>query len=432
MKVDVERLEKSTVALTIEVEPEKVDDGMARAYRKVVGSVNVPGFRKGKAPRPILERHVGKATLLNEAFKIMFPEAYRNAVKESGVDPVDEPDVEVIELEEGKPLKFKATVAVKPEVQLGDYGSVKEKLEETPATPEEVDAELNLLRERQAQLVVDEAGVVKEDSYVTLDFQGYEGEKELPNSAAKDFLVPMGSGFLLPGFEEQIKGAKAGEERGVKVTLPADYKDKDLAGKEVTFKVKIKEVKRKELPALNDEFAKTQGEYADLQELKNEITNRLTQAKQQRAKAAHDEAVLKHVVDQATVDVPDVMVNRRAQSMLEDLLTRLERNKVTLREYMEGTGLTEETLKQQLLDAAARKVKTELVLEAISAKEGIKAEEPEVKQMVDGLAASTKQDGDRLFEQIRASGAIKSFERAITNDKVVAFLADAANKNATV
>ncbi len=432
MKVDVERLEKSTVALTVEVDPEVLEDGVRRAYRKVVNSVTVPGFRKGKAPRPILERHVGKATLLNEAFKIVFPEIYRDAVKEAGADPVDDPDVEIIQVEEGKPLKFKASVAVKPEVRLGDYGAIKEKREEVQVTPEEVEAELNHLREHQAQLVVEESGIVKDDSHIVIDFQGYEDGKELPDSKATDLPVPMGSGLLLPGFEDQIKGARVGEERDVRVTVPSDYRNPELAGKEIVFKVRIKEVKRKELPEVTDEFAKTLGEFTGLQELKDAIKNRLTQAKEERARAAHDEAVIKQVVEQATVEVPDVMVNRRAQSMLEEFLQRLERNRMTLREYLEQAGLTEEALKQQLLDAAARKVKTELVLEAISAKEGIRAEEDEVKAVIQRLAESTRQDGGRLYEQLKASGGLRSFERVITNDKTVAFLADTAHRNATV
>ncbi len=430
MKVDVERLEKSTVALNVEVDAPKVDEAITRAYRRLANRTNVPGFRKGKAPKHILERYVGKDNLLNEAFKVAFPEAYREAVKEARIEPVDDPEVEDFEIDEGKPLKFKAKVAVKPEVELGDYKSIKQEREEVKVTPEEVETEVNALRERHAQLVVDECREVKTDSFVLVDFQGYVGGEELPNSKASDLTIIMGSGFFLPGFEEQLKGARVGETRDVKVNVPEDHKDKELAGKEVIFRVTIKDVKRKELPALDDEFARSQGSFASVQELKDQITNRLTQVKQQRAKALHEEAVLKEVVDRCKVEVPEAMVNRRAQSMLGDLLERLQRNKLTLREYLESSGQTEDSLKRQLLEAGERKVKTELVLEAIAGKEGIKAEEAEVKKTVEGIAASAKQDSGKLYNDLKASGAIHGIERALTNDKVIAFLADTAHKNA--
>ncbi|MGE5485419.1 MAG: trigger factor [Ignavibacteriales bacterium] len=430
MKVDVERLEKSTVALSVEVDAAKVEEAISKAYRRLAGSTNVPGFRRGKAPRNILERHVGKPRLLDEAFKVAFPGAYREAVNEAGVEPVDDPEVEDFDIDEGKPLTFKVRVAVKPEVELGDYKAVKQLREDVAVTPEEVEAEIARLREGQAQLVVEESREVKADSFVVVDFQGYAGGEELPNSKATDLTIIMGSGFFLPGFEDQLKGAKTGETREVKVTLPEDHKDKELAGKEVVFKVLVKDIKRKELPPVDDEFARAQGSYSSVQELKDAITNRLTQVKQQRARTIHEESVLKEVVDQCKVEVPEVMTNRRAQSLLEDLLARLERSKITFREYLEGSGQTEDSVKDQLLQAAERKVKTELVLEAIAAKEGIKAEEAEVRKMVDGLAASTKQDGAKLFESLTQSGAIQGFATAITNDKTIAFLADTAHRNA--
>jgi trigger factor len=430
MKVDVERLEKSTVALNVEVEPETADEAISRAYRRLAARVDIPGFRRGKAPRHILERRVGRTRLLDEAFKIAFPEVYRDAVADAGIEPVDDPQVEDFEIDQGKPLRFKVKVAVKPEVKLGDYRSVARRREEVTVGPNEVDAELEALRERQALLIPDDSWEVRDGSHVIVDLRGFLGETEVPGLAATGLQLAVGSAFPIPGLGEQLRGAKAGETRDVRVTMPEEYSDRELAGKEVSLKVTVREVKRKELPELDDEFAKTQGSFADLKELREWVTNRLSDLKKRRARAEHEEAVVREVTDLSTVDIPEVMIARRARTMLEDLVTRLGRNGISLRSYLEGIGRTEESFKQQLWQAAEQKVKTELVLEAVASKEGIGATNDEVKKVVDNLASSTEKDGDRLYDDLRASGAIRGFERALTNEKTIEFLADIAHANA--
>jgi len=429
MKVDVERLEKNKVVLDVEVDSEELDKALQAGYRRLVNRVNVPGFRKGKAPRYILERHVGKGAILNEAFKILFPDSYKRAVEQAGIEPVDEPEVDVVELEEGKPFKYKATVVVKPEVVLGDYKSIRMKPEDVSVTPEEVEREVSFLRERHAELVPDESGEVKEDSFPTIDFQGFVGDKELPGGAVNGFTFPIGSGYLLPGFEDQIKGARVGEEREIKVSLPSDYKDPELAGKEATFKVQIRDVKKKVLPELDDDFAKEHG-YASLEEMRNDISNKLLELKRNRARSAHEESVLKEVVDRAAVDIPEVMVKDKAAGLMQDLGRRLAQRNISLEEYLNATGQTMEGLEKQILEVAERKVKTELVLEAIAAREGIKADEQEVTKVIDDLAAAAKEDSVKVRRDLEAGGEVRRIRTALTNDKVVKFLADTAEKNA--
>ena len=427
MRVSVERIENNVAYLEVEIDRDRIEKALDQAYRDIVKRVSIPGFRKGKAPRPILERHVGKGALYEEALDRLVPEAYVEAVKEAGIEPVDRPDVQILGIEENQPLRFKASVTVKPEVHLGEYKGVRvEKVPVMEVSEAEVDHQLESLRDRHSQLVAVEEGVIQEDSYVILDVEAAVDDFPLPGTPLENFMVKIGAGQFPPGFDVQIMGARIGEEREFTLTLPADFQPGDLAGKEATFRVRVKELKKKQLPELNDDLARLVGQYQSLQELRQELENKLKQMADDRARKLLEDRVIQAVVDQAAVDIPEVMIKDREEALTEDLMARLQSLKLSLAEFLGRLGQEEETFRKDIRERAHREVKTELVLEAVARKEGIKAEEADLDAEAEKLAEIYNQPADTVKRLLFKEDNLRRIERGIIIRKTIQFLANNA------
>jgi len=371
-KPTVENLEKNLRKLTVEVEQEIVDQELDRAFQRLRRNVNIAGFRKGRIPRPLFERRYGRELLYEEALEHIVSRAYGQAIEDAGLEPIDQPEVDVEQIEEGKPLTFTAVVQVKPEVSLPDYKSFSLPLADRPdVTPEDVDEELHRLREKQAQAspITEEEAVLAEGLLAIIDYEGRVGEEE--PFRHEDYLVRIGDGTLLPQFEENIKGARAGERRSFTVSYPDDYVNTDLSGKEVAFQVTVKELKRLELPELNDEFARTVGEYETLDSLREDIRLHLELGMERERLREYERQVVDKLVQESEVEVPEVMVERRVDREVEGFAQQLQGRGSSLDSYKEMTGKTDEDIRDEMRQEAADDIRRSLVLEAVARAEQI-------------------------------------------------------------
>ncbi|MBE3580038.1 MAG: trigger factor [Thermoanaerobacteraceae bacterium] len=420
MKATVEKLEKNRVILEVEVEAPRLEQALDKAYRKLVRQVNIPGFRRGKAPRFILERYMGKEPLYHEAMDIVIPSAYREAVEETKIEPIDQPEVEIVQAEEGQPLIFKATVDVKPEVQLGQYKGIPVERPEVKVTDEDVEAFLKRLQERFAQLKDVEEGSLQEGDTAIIDFKGEVEGQDYPGLKGENYPLEIGSGTFIPGFEAQLVGAKVDEEREVKVTFPADYHRQELAGKEAVFAVKIRGIKRKQLAPLDDEFAKDVSEYETLEELKEDIRERLREEQEQRAAAEVRRQVIEKAVANAAVELPPVLVERRIGYLINDMAWRLQSQGVSLEQLMERSGKTWEQLKEEMRPQAEKDVKTDLVLEAIAKAEGMEATQEDVDREIEKMAQLLQQPLEKVRERMEKN--LEGLQYDIVINKTIDFL----------
>ncbi|SHE52355.1 trigger factor [Desulforamulus putei] len=427
MKATAERIEKNTVLLEIEVETEKVDQAMNQAYRKIVKQVNIPGFRKGKAPRSLVERYVGKETLFGEAAEIIVPEAYMQALKETQTEPIDQPKIDIVQGEPGKPLIFKATVEVKPEVTLGEYKGLEVKRPATDVSDEDVQAELERLQNRHAKLVTIEEGEVQKDDVAIIDFTGYVDGEAFEGGNAENYSLTIGSGAFIPGFEDQLIGVKVGEEKDVNVTFPQEYHAENLAGKPATFKVTVKEIKRKELAPLDDEFAKDVSEFDTLEELKSDIRNKLKEAAETRAKSAVENGVVEAVAANASVEIPEIMVDQKVDEMLNNVGHRLAQQGINLDQYFKYTNTSIDDMRQRMRPDAEKTVKNELVLDAIARAENIQASEEEINEEIQKIATYVKQDAEIVRKTLELQGELGHISQDIARRKVISFLVENAN-----
>ncbi len=426
MKATVEKLEKNKVLLKIELEPEKVSQAIDRAFRKLVKEVNIPGFRKGKTPRVIFDRFIGKEVLYEEAAESLIPEAYYDAVKDTGIEPIDQPEIDVVQIEDGKEAIFKATVEVKPEVQLGQYKGLEVTRKIDEVKDEDVDKEIEELRKNYAKLVPIEDGQVENGDTVILDYSGFVDEVQFKGGTAREQQLEIGSGSFIPGFEEQLIGFSIGETHSINITFPEDYFNEELAGKEAVFDVAIKSIKRKEFADIDDEFAKDVSEFETLEELRNDILHRLRKVAEDNAEQKVRRALIEKAVENAEVDVPDTMIDSQVQQMLGNLETRLSYQGVSLEDYLKYSGSDEETLQQQMRDDAEKIVKADLVLETITSNEGFDASEEEVTKEVNKMAEQYKQEPEAMRKMLEAQGNLKMIEQNIKREKTVSFLVEHA------
>ena len=366
MKVSVERIDNHKAVLEVEVPQEDVDKAVNRAYQKLAAKVNIPGFRKGKVPRKILERHIGNEAIMEEAFDFIVPDAYGTALQENNLEVVSRPEIDVVSLKEGEPCVFKATVVVKPEVTLGQYKNLKIAAVSAVVTDEDVEKQLTDMRDRQAKMVVVPDAVLAKGDFAIIDFTGFVDGAPFKGGEGQGYPLEVGSGSFIPGFEEQLLGAKSGEDRTVNVTFPADYFVKELASKAAEFKVKIQDIKRKELPPFDDELAKDVSEFATLEELKTDLRNKLEEAAKEKAEREFKNNVVKAAVDNAPMDIPDVMVNDRVDVMIQDLAVNLENRGMQLAKYLEYVHMDMNDMKKSYRDSALANVKVDLLLEAIA------------------------------------------------------------------
>ncbi|GGC93129.1 trigger factor [Thalassobacillus devorans] len=401
MSAKWEKKEGNQGVLTVEVPAEEFDRALDQAFKKVVKQVQVPGFRKGKMPRKLFEQRFGVESLYQDALDIVLPEAYMNAVQETEIEPVDRPEVDVQEIEKGKGVTFTAEVTVKPEIELGDYKGLEVEEMDTEVTDEDVDNELKTLQEKQAELVVKEDGEVEEGDTVVMDFEGFVDGEAFEGGQADNYSLEIGSGSFIPGFEEQLQGKKAGEEVDVEVTFPEEYHAEELAGKAATFKVKIHEVKGKELPELDDEFAKDVDEEVEsLDELKKKTRERLEEQKKTDAENNKKDSLVQQASENASVEVPSAMVDTELDRMIQEFEQRLQMQGMTKDMYFQFTGSDEDGLREQMKEDAEKRVKTNLTLEAIANAENIEVTDEDVNAELETMASMYQTDVANLTQML--------------------------------
>jgi trigger factor len=420
MSVKWEKLEGNTGVLTVEVSAEKVNEGLTAAFNKVVKTVNVPGFRKGKMPRPMFEKRFGVESLYQDALDILLPEAYGNAIDETGIDPIDRPDIDIEQMEKGKELIFKATVQVKPEVTLGDYKGLEVEDFDATVTDEDVAKELETLQSRQAELVVKEEGTAELGDTVVLDFEGFVDGEAFEGGKAENHSLELGSGSFIPGFEEQLVGLATGESKDVEVSFPEEYHAAELAGKPAVFKVTLHEIKGKELPALDDEFAKDVDEEVEtLDALKEKIRTRLEDSKKHEAEHHLRDSVVEKAAENAQVEIPEVMVTNEVNRMLQEFEQRLQAQGMNLELYFQFSGQDENALREQMKEEAVNRVKVALTLEAIAKAENIEATDEDVNAELEKMAGMYNMTVDNIKQ---ALGGLEGIKGDLQKQKAVEFL----------
>lgn len=424
MNVTAEKIDAHKVVLSIEVPQAEVTKALDRAYHKLADKVNIPGFRKGKVPRKVLEMRLGKAALMDEAFDLLATPAYSQALEEQNVEPVSRPEIEVVTFEEDKPLVFKATVVARPEIELGEYKGLKVAKEAVTIGEDEVNKQLETLRNRHAKMVVAEDAALAKGDFAIIDFEGFIDGAPFKGGEGKGYPLEIGSGSFIPGFEDQLLGAKAGEEREVKVEFPADYFAAELAGKTAEFKVKVNDVKRKELPAIDDEFVKEVSDFDTVEELKADIENKLKQAAEEKADREFRTKAIKAAVDNCTVDIPAVMVETEIDSMLREMDISLQNRGMSLAKYLEATKTEPAALRANYREAAVESVKTDLMLEAIVKAEKIEATPEDLNKEVEAMAASYRAPVEEVRKIILTEGRLDSLAGSVVRKKAAQLVID--------
>lgn len=404
MKADVEDLGANTVKIKVEVPALEFEKSLAAAYRKMAGKLNIPGFRKGKAPREVVRNVVGKEAVLDEAAQIAVPDVYASAIEEAGIDPVGRPSINVEQIDEDSSFIFTATVQVIPEVDLGDISSVEIDEVSGAATDDEIDKRLEEMRQHSAKLEVVKRTTVKEGDFIHLDFDGYIAGKPFEGGAATDYVLEVGSGSFIPGFEEQLVDVKKGEENNVQVTFPEQYSAAHLAGQDAVFKVVVKEIKQKKLPKLDDAFAKSVSEFDTLSELRKDVASKLEERKEQQNKVIIRNAVVDAVAAQAKVELPSELVNRYVQDIADEFSQYLESQQQTLPTYLESLEDKGAALREQMGIDADKRARTGLVLSEVVKKEGIKVEDAEIDEELQNMADRNKQDLETVRSQFGEDG----------------------------
>lgn len=425
MKVTVENGENQQVTLTIEVEAAEVNKAVDQACKRLANRVSIPGFRKGKAPRMIVERHVGKDAVLQEAFDIVAPKALSKAFDEQKIDPVTRPSVDIETLEEGKDLVFKATVTPRPEVKLGDYKGLNVPKNEVNITDEDVEKQLKTFQDRQGKLVdAAEGAEVKDGDFTTLDFKGFVDGEAFDGGEGKDYPLQIGSNSFIPGFEDQLVGAKIGEERDVNVKFPEEYHAKELAGKDATFKCTIRSIKTKELPAIDDELAKKVSKFETLDELKADIRKNLEENAERTAENDQKSAAIEMATNNITVDIPAVMIDNRVTAMIQEMAMRLEQQGMKLEQYLQYAGTDIAKLREQYRETAEKNVKTDLMLEEVAKAEDIKVEAKDLDEEVAAMAAAYGATPQQVQKIIKEQGRIGDLAASVLRKKTAQFIID--------
>ena len=420
-----EKLEGNSGVLTVEVDSERVNTALDEAFTKVVKKVNVPGFRKGKIPRPMFEQRFGVESLYQDALDILLPEAYAEAVQESGIDPVDRPEIDIETMEKGQNLIFKATVTVKPEVQLGDYKGLEVEEEDVTVSEEDVEAELKQLQERHAELVAVEDGEVETGDTVVMDFEGFVEGEAFEGGTAENYSLEIGSGQFIPGFEEQLTGVKAGEEKEVNVEFPEEYHSEELAGKQAKFKVKLHDIKRKELPELDDEFAKDANEDVEsLDELKKDVRKKLEESKEQQADAAKRDTLVEKATENSSVDIPEAMIVSESDRMLQEFEQRLQGQGMTMDMYYQFAQTDAEGMKAQFHDDAEKRVSMNLTLEAIAEAEALEASDEDVDAEIEKMAETYQRSADEIKQILAMQGGVDTLKGDLKVRKAIDFLVE--------
>ena len=426
MSSTFEKLTSNKVKLNFVVSAEDFDKALATAYSKNVKRFNIPGFRRGKAPRHVIEMHYGPSVFFEDAFDEIFPVVYSEAIKEHSVEPVDRPELDVIQIEKGKDLIFSVEVFVRPDVVLGDYKNLEAKKVVDEVTDDDVSAEIERARDRNSRFVEVTDRPAKLDDQVNIDYAGFDGDNQFAGGTAKGQELVLGSGHFIPGFEDQLVGATVGQDVDVNVTFPEEYHEKSLAGKPVVFHVHVNGIREKEVPALDDEFAKDMG-FDTLDEYKADVKANLIKRNEERAETAFENEVVEKAVATCEMDIPNGMVEEAIDNMLRDMEMRLMYQGMKLDDYFKYTGQTREQVREMYREQATERVKTQLALEAIRDAEKIEATEEEIDAEIAKLADSRKKSLEDMKKQL-TDGDKEYFKQAATMNKVVEFLKGCAHE----
>lgn len=396
MSVQVENLEKNTAKLTIEVPAEKFEEAVQHSYNKNKGKFNIPGFRKGKAPFNMIKKMYGVGVFYEDAVDEVIDASYPDAAKESGLEIVSRPSISIEEIEEGKAFVYTAVVAVKPEVTLGEYKGVEVQKTKSEVTEEDIETEIKRAREKNSRLITVEDRGIEDGDQVTIDFDGSVDGKRFEGGKAEDYPLTIGSHTFIDNFEEQLIGKTTGEECEVNVTFPAEYHVEELKNKPAVFKVKVKEIQRKELPEANDDFASEVSDLDTMEEYKKDLTEKLQAEKIEAAKTADEDKVVAKVIENATMEIPDQMVEEQVNGMVNDYARRLESQGISFKQYVEITGMTAEKIGEQMKPQAIKRIQTRLVLEAVVKAENIQADDAAVEEQFDKMAEDFKMDKEQI------------------------------------
>ena len=400
MSVQVEKLEKNMAKLTIEVSSEEFENAIAKAYKKNKNKISMPGFRKGKAPRAMIEKMYGKGIFYEDAANSIIPDAYADAAKESELEIVAQPEIDVTQIESGKPFIFTATVALKPEVTLGEYKGIEVEKKEVEVTDEEVEAEIDKVRESNARMLDIDDRATQDGDTVLIDFDGYVDGKQFEGGKADDYSLVLGSHSFIDNFEEQLVGKNIGDDVEVNVTFPENYQAEELQGKPAVFKVKIKEIKVKELPELDDDFAQDVSNFDTIAEYKEDLKKKLTENKEEALKREREEAVIGKIIENAQMDIPEQMVDAQTRQMTQEFAQRLSSQGLSIDQYMQFTGLTPQKMIEELKPQALKRIQSRLVLEAVVAAENIETTEEELDKEIENMASMYQMEVDKLKEVI--------------------------------
>lgn len=425
MSVQVENLEKNMAKLTIEVAAEKVEDAIQAAYMKEKGKISVPGFRKGKVPRKMIEKMYGAGVFYEDAANTLIQENYAQAVEESGVDVVSRPTIEVVQIEAGKPFIFTAEVAVRPEVKLGKYKGVQVTKIDTTVSDEEVAAELEKERQKNSRTVTVTDRPIAEGDTAVIDFEGFVDGVAFEGGKGENYDLTIGSNTFIPGFEDQLVGAKIGKELDVNVTFPEKYGAKELAGKAAVFKCKVNGIKVKELPAVDDEFAQEVSEFDTLDEYKADIKAKLLKEKEDEAARAKEDAVIGKIIEGAKMEIPDAMVEYQTRQMLDEFAQRIQSQGISLDQYFQFTGLTEEKYMEEMKPRALQNIQSRLVLEAVAQAENLVAEEADIEEEIKKMADMYKMEADKIKELL-GERQMEEMKKDIAVQKAAKLVAEAA------
>lgn len=424
MNAKIEKIENNVVKLEITVGSEKFNEAMKKSFRKNAKGFNVPGFRKGKAPMNIIEKYYGKNVFYEDAINFCCDDTYPQALEENNIKPVDYPQIDIVQIEEGKDFVYTAKVTVVPEVKLGDYKGLEVKKNVYEVKEEEIENELKTMQQKNARIETKEEGSIEKGNISVIDFKGFVDNKAFDGGEGKDYELEIGSGTFIDNFEDQLIGLNKGDEKEIVVTFPKEYGKEELNGKEATFKVSVKDIKIKELPALDDEFAKEVSEFDTLSELKADVKKKMEEANELKTKREYEEAVIDAVCENVSIDIPKIMVDKEIDNMLKDLEMRLKYQGLDLQTYYQYTNNTEEKVREYMKETAEKRVKTDLTIEKISTVENVEATEEEILAKATEMA---KQYGSKELE--KTTKLILDSQKShlkidVINEKVVKMLVD--------
>lgn len=420
MNVTTEKIENHKVVLTIEVPAEELDKGIKAACKSLANRVNIPGFRKGKAPRRILEMNIGKEAILDEAFDRVAQKAFDEALKQENLDPVDRPQVDIVTLEEGKDVVFKATITPVPEVTLGEYKGLKVAKDAVEVKDEQVEEQVKNILNHHAKMVdAEEGATVANDDFITLDFKGEVDGVAFAGGKGKDYPLQIGSHSFIDTFEDQLVGLKVGEEKDVNVTFPEEYHAKDLAGKAAVFHCKINSIKHKEMPELTDEFVKASTSYESIEDMKAKLRENIEKNAQREADTKRRNEILKQATDNITVDIPEVMVENRVSNMIQELSVNLENQGMNLDAYLKYANMDMAKLREQYKESAAIAVKTDLMLDAVAKAEDIKVENADINAEIALLAATYGTTPQEVSKIIKKNHSIGNLVATVLHKKLL-------------